>query len=42
LIGLEHGALVGFAAGLIGFIPYVGSLLGVPAIFFTGQSLGDY
>jgi predicted PurR-regulated permease PerM len=29
LIGLEHGALIGFAAGVIGFIPYVGSLLGV-------------
>jgi predicted PurR-regulated permease PerM len=63
LIGLEHGALIGFAAGVIGFIPYVGSLLGlvvstciaiaqfwpdwtfiwlVPAVFFVGQSLGDY
>ena len=63
LIGLEHGALIGFAAGVIGFIPYVGSLLGlvvstciaiaqfwpdwtfiwlVPAVFFIGQSLGDY
>ena len=29
LIGLEHGALIGFAAGVIGFIPYLGSLLGV-------------
>ena len=29
LIGLEHGALIGFAAGVIGFIPYVGSLLGL-------------
>src|SRR5262249_16423521 len=29
LIGLEHGALIGFAAGMIGFIPYLGLLLGV-------------
>jgi predicted PurR-regulated permease PerM len=29
LIGLEHGALIGFAAGVIGFIPYLGSLIGV-------------
>jgi predicted PurR-regulated permease PerM len=29
LIGLKHGALIGFAAGVIGFIPYLGSLLGV-------------
>jgi hypothetical protein len=29
LIGLKHGALVGFAAGLISFIPYLGSLLGL-------------
>jgi predicted PurR-regulated permease PerM len=29
LIGLGHGVLIGFAAGVIGFIPYVGSLLGV-------------
>jgi predicted PurR-regulated permease PerM len=29
LLGLEHGALIGFAAGLISFIPYVGSLLGL-------------
>jgi predicted PurR-regulated permease PerM len=29
LIGLKHGALIGFAAGVIGFIPYVGSLLGL-------------
>ncbi len=63
LIGLKHGALIGFAAGLISFIPYVGSFSGlvistcvaiaqfwpswtsillVPAIFFIGQSLGDY
>src|SRR6516164_4874706 len=62
-IGLKHGALIGFAAGLLSFIPYVGSLTGlviatcvaiaqfwpawtsillVPAIFFVGQSLGDY
>jgi predicted PurR-regulated permease PerM len=63
LIGLKHGALIGFTAGLLSFIPYVGSLSGlvistcvaiaqfwpswtsillVPAIFFIGQSLGDY
>ena len=62
-VGLKHGALIGFAAGLLSFIPYVGSLSGlviatcvaiaqfwpawtsillVPAIFFVGQSLGDY
>jgi len=28
-IGLEHGALVGFAAGVISFVPYLGSLLGL-------------
>jgi len=63
LVGLKHGALIGFAAGLLSFIPYVGSLSGlviatcvaiaqfwpswtsillVPAVFFIGQSLGDY
>jgi predicted PurR-regulated permease PerM len=29
LIGLEHGILVGIAAGLISFIPYLGSLSGL-------------
>jgi predicted PurR-regulated permease PerM len=29
LMGLEHGALIGIAAGLISFIPYVGSLSGL-------------
>jgi predicted PurR-regulated permease PerM len=29
LMGLKHGVLIGFAAGLISFIPYLGSLLGV-------------
>jgi predicted PurR-regulated permease PerM len=29
LIGLEHGALIGFAAGLLSFIPYLGSLSGL-------------
>jgi predicted PurR-regulated permease PerM len=29
LIGLEHGALIGFAAGILSFIPYIGSLSGV-------------
>ena len=63
LIGLKHGFLIGFAAGVISFVPYLGSLSGlvvatcvaiaqfwprwgliglVPAIFFVGQSLGDY
>jgi predicted PurR-regulated permease PerM len=63
LIGLHHGLLIGLAAGLISFVPYLGSLTGlvvatcvaiaqfwprwglialVPAIFFVGQSLGDY
>ena len=63
LVGLKHGELIGFAAGLLSFIPYVGSLSGlviatcvaiaqfwpswtsillVPAVFFIGQSLGDY
>ena len=63
LIGLKHGFLIGFAAGVISFVPYLGSLTGlvvatcvaiaqfwphwgliglVPAIFFVGQSLGDY
>jgi predicted PurR-regulated permease PerM len=29
LLGLKHGLLIGFAAGLISFIPYVGSLTGL-------------
>jgi predicted PurR-regulated permease PerM len=29
LIGLKHGVLIGFAAGLLSFIPYVGSLSGL-------------
>jgi predicted PurR-regulated permease PerM len=29
LIGLKHGALIGFAAGLLSFIPYLGSLSGL-------------
>src|SRR3974390_2898070 len=29
LVGLKHGALIGFAAGLLSFIPYVGSLSGL-------------
>jgi hypothetical protein len=28
MIGLKHGVLIGFAAGLLSFIPYVGSLIG--------------
>ena len=29
LIGLKHGILIGFAAGLISFVPYLGSLTGL-------------
>jgi predicted PurR-regulated permease PerM len=29
LIGLKHGALIGFGAGLLSFIPYLGSLSGL-------------
>ena len=29
LIGLKHGLLIGLAAGLIGFVPYLGSLTGL-------------
>jgi predicted PurR-regulated permease PerM len=29
LIGLEHGGMIGFAAGLISFIPYVGTFCGL-------------
>jgi hypothetical protein len=29
LIGLKHGAVIGFAAGIMSFIPYLGSLLGL-------------
>jgi predicted PurR-regulated permease PerM len=29
LIGLEHGGMIGFAAGLISFIPYVGMFCGL-------------
>jgi len=29
LIGLDHGLLIGLAAGLIGFVPYLGSLTGL-------------
>src|SRR5262245_54041001 len=31
LIGLHHGLLIGLAAGLIGFVPYLGSLTGLVA-----------
>jgi predicted PurR-regulated permease PerM len=31
LIGLKHGFLIGFAAGLISFVPYLGSLTGLVA-----------
>jgi len=29
LVGLKHGAIIGFAAGLISFIPYVGTFCGL-------------
>jgi predicted PurR-regulated permease PerM len=29
LIGLKHGTLIGFAAGTMSFVPYLGSLLGL-------------
>src|SRR5262245_500469 len=29
LVGLHHGLLIGLAAGLIGFVPYLGSLTGL-------------
>jgi len=29
LIGLEHGLLIGLVVGLIGFVPYLGSLTGL-------------
>jgi predicted PurR-regulated permease PerM len=29
LIGLKHGVLIGFSAGLISFVPYLGSLTGL-------------
>jgi predicted PurR-regulated permease PerM len=29
LIGLKHGALIGFSAGLISFVPYLGALVGL-------------
>jgi predicted PurR-regulated permease PerM len=29
LIGLKHGLLIGLAAGLISFVPYLGSLTGL-------------
>src|SRR5262249_38721157 len=40
LIGLEHGALIGFVAGVIGFIPYLGSLLGV--VVSTCIAIGQF
>ena len=43
LIGLKHGALIGFAAGVIGFIPYVCSLLGLVPLHsgFDRLEFGD-
>ena len=29
LIGLKHGALIGFVAGVVSFVPYIGSLSGL-------------
>jgi hypothetical protein len=38
LIGLRHGALIGFAAGSLSFIPYVGSLTGLVVLTFCRNS----
>ena len=38
LIGLEHGALIGFAAGLLSFIPYIGSLTGLVVSTFVATA----
>jgi predicted PurR-regulated permease PerM len=35
LIGLDHGILIGLAAGLISFIPYLGSLTGLVVSIFV-------
>jgi predicted PurR-regulated permease PerM len=35
LIGLNHGILIGLAAGLISFIPYLGSLTGLAVSLFV-------
>jgi predicted PurR-regulated permease PerM len=35
LIGLNHGILIGLAAGLISFIPYLGSLTGLVVSIFV-------
>ena len=42
LIGLNHGRLIGLAAGLISFIPYLGSLIGlVLSLCVVVLQLGD-
>jgi predicted PurR-regulated permease PerM len=38
LIGLRHGALIGFGAGLLSFIPYVGSLTGLVVSTFVATA----
>jgi predicted PurR-regulated permease PerM len=40
LIGLEHGILIGITAGLISFIPYLGSLSGL--IVSTGIAIAQF
>jgi predicted PurR-regulated permease PerM len=41
LIGLNHGILIGIAAGLISFIPYLGSLTGlVLSLYVSCSSFG--
>lgn len=40
LVGLEFGLLIGISAGIISFIPYVGSLVGL--IVSTGVAVGQF
>lgn len=39
-IGLDHGVLIGFAAGIISFIPYLGALLGL--VVSTGVAIAQF
>ena len=40
LIGLNHGVLIGVAAGLISFVPYLGSLTGL--VVATGVAIAQF
>jgi predicted PurR-regulated permease PerM len=40
VLGLKHGALIGFAAGLLSFIPYVGFLFG--ALLATSVAIAQF